>query len=376
MILGGGLQAVSTARSLKESKYGVIVWVSHKDYSTYSNAIDYCIVDNDIDDIAKLINVVNRHSIDVIIPMSDRLALFLSKNKQIILEKSNCHVAVPDYEIINMASDKLKLMDLCRTHGFPHPQTFKDIEITDSTIDNLPYPVLIKPNHSVGARGIIKVHTPNELKKHLPEIRQTFGDCHIQEYIAGNLPYYNVMIYRNVNGTVINSAVLKIIRYYPIDGGSSCMCITVELPELVDLCCHILQELHYTGFADFDILQTKDGEYKIIEINPRVPASLRGASISGVNFPNLIVSDLLHIPFKPYVYHPGKTLRYLGLDFLWFLSSSNRFHTVPSWFKLFGKNIFYQEGGFADWKPMVKSLLANFGKLEFKGGKIRKKKNV
>lgn len=376
MILGGGLQAISTARSLKENKYNVILWVSHKDYSTCSNAIDFCIIDSEIDNIDKLINVVNKHSIHVIIPMSDRLAIYLSKSKQTIFEKGNCMVAVPDYEVIDLASDKLKLMNLCKTYGFPHPRTFKDIELTDATIDNLPYPVLVKPNHSVGARGIIKVYSPEELKKTLPKIRQNFGDCHIQEYITGNLPYYNVMIFRDTKGMVINSVILKIIRYYPIDGGSSCMCETVVLPDLVDLCCQILQKLNYTGFADFDVLKTIDGKYKIIEINPRLPASLRGASISGVNFPDLIVSDLLQIPLKSYVYQPGKILRYLGLDILWFLSSSQRFHTVPSWFKFFGRNIFYQEGGFADWKPMIKSLLANFGKLEFQGGKIRKKKNI
>ena len=35
-----------------------------------------------------------------------------------------------------------------------------------------------------------------------------------------------------------------------------------------------------------------NGDYKIIEINPRIPASIRGAAMSGVNFPKQIVDDM------------------------------------------------------------------------------------
>lgn len=50
-----------------------------------------------------------------------------------------------------------------------------------------------------------------------------------------------------------------------------------------------MEILDWVGFADFDVLRTKNGDFKIIEINPRVPASIRAAEISGVNFPALIV---------------------------------------------------------------------------------------
>lgn len=52
---------------------------------------------------------------------------------------------------------------------------------------------------------------------------------------------------------------------------------------------------------DFDILQTKDGDFKIIEINPRVPASIRAAEVSGINFPALIVNDILGIKSPLYL---------------------------------------------------------------------------
>ena len=139
--------------------------------------------------------------------------------------------------------------------------------------------------------------------------------------------------------------IIEIIRYYPIKGGSSSFCRTVESKELSEICTKTLEVLNWTGFADFDILQTKDGDFKIIEINPRVPASIRAAEVSGINFPALKVNDMLGIKISPYAYFPNKQLRYLGLDIMWFISSNRRFSCIPSWFIFFSRNLYYQESG-------------------------------
>lgn len=371
LIVGGGLQAISTARSLKGAGYIVGIWCDPKDYSTKSSAIairGFC--HNDIDN-HHLISFIKTNKFDVAIPMSDKICINLSKNKKQIESETNCCLAVPDYETLLNAADKRKLMDFCRDNNIPHPKT---ISANDTqNYKNLIFPLLIKPNHSVGARGITLVNDYDEFKILLPVIQEEFGECHLQEYISGNLPYYNVMLYRDSNGKCINHAILKIIRFYPLNGGSSSMCQTVDIPELRNLCVNVLDKLNYHGFADFDVLQNENNEYKIIEINPRVPASLRGASISGINFPAIMCADVMKQEIPTYTYHTGKTLRYLGLDVMWFMSSSKRFKSNPSWFKFFGKNVFYQEGGFKDFKPMLYSLLENINKIEYRNGKIKKK---
>lgn len=373
LILGGGLQAVSTARSLKHKGYRIGLLSSHKDYSCKSSALDFVRIHSDAFNIDTILSVIMEERVKVVVPMSDKGALVLSKDKQAIHDCDGCIAAVPDYDAVELASDKLKLMEVCRINGFPHPQTISDSGLSSYKTEDLPYPLLIKPNHSVGARGIVKVNSSDELKKRLPEIQAIYGDCHIQEYIEGNRPYYNVMIYRDRNGNIVNSAILEIIRFYPLNGGSSSLCKTIASPELIDLCSSVLEKVNYFGFADFDILQNARGEYKIIEINPRVPASLRGAAVSGVNFPAIIVGEALNINESGGNYIPGKTLRYLGLDIMWFLSSSGRWAASPSWFRFIGKDIFYQEGGWKDWKPMLSALWSNVDKIEFKNGKLRKK---
>ena len=156
--------------------------------------------------------------------------------------------------------------------------------------DYIGFPALIKPDVSVGARGITLVSNYEELKEKIDSVTLKYGACCLQEYIEHKgRPYYNVMLFRSKDGKILSSTVLEIMRYYPIKGGSSSLGKTISSPLLVQICSRTLDLLGWIGFADFDVLQTEEGEYKIIEINPRVPASLRAAAISGVNFPEIIV---------------------------------------------------------------------------------------
>jgi predicted ATP-grasp superfamily ATP-dependent carboligase len=160
----------------------------------------------------------------------------------------------------------------------------------------------------------------------------------------------------DADGNWGNYTITKIMRYYPIKGGSSSFCVTIENEKLLNICKEILDKLGWIGFADFDVLEKGDGDYRVIEINPRIPASVKAAAISGVNFGEMIVKDILGEGLPKYTYTPGMQLRCLGLDIAWFLSSPNRWKCKPSWFKFFGKNLAYQEGGSKDFMAMCTSI--------------------
>ena len=352
LIVGGGLQALSVARSLKKERYSVIALLHRGDISTKSKYIDklYTI---DItpthkeEYLSSVHRVLQVHAISVIIPLSDVTAEFLSINKVELEHEYHLKCAIPNYDIFQKANDKWQLLALCKENFIPHPQTQL---LTSSNLqeaaDAIGFPALIKPNISVGARGITMVYSLSDLQDKYDGILRKYGECTLQEYIDNSgAPYYNVMMYRNAKGNIINTVIIEIIRYYPIKGGSSSFCRTVESKELSEICTKTLEVLNWTGFADFDILQTKDGDFKIIEINPRVPASIRAAEVSGINFPALIVNDMLGIKISPYAYVPNKQLRYLGLDIMWFISSNRRFSCIPSWFIFFSRNLYYQESG-------------------------------
>lgn len=362
LLLGGGLQALSVSRSLKEIGCFTTGFVDRKNSASKCRYIDCkvfppVLVKNAENYKLFLIEYLLNYPQDVIIPMSDIHADFLSCNKEEIEKMGSVRCAIPEYSIFKKANDKWELLKLCAQMNLPHPRTDKLIEKSlEHSAKYVGFPALIKPNLSVGAKGITLVNNLEELEYHFPIIHDSYGECTLQEYICNAGPYYNVMMYRDAKGKIINYTIVEIIRYYPIKGGSSSFCRTIECQELVDICTETLKALNWIGFADFDVLKDAKGGYKIIEINPRVPASIKAAAVSGVNFPSIIIDDIMGKTINPYEYKTGSELRYLGLDFMWFIASNRRFSCSPSWFKFLGKNLHYQEGGFADIGAMIFSL--------------------
>lgn len=346
LLFGGGLQGLSFGESLFDKRNEYELSVISDDYGIKKSRFFSEVFERGAANEDEILDKAFRQKqFDVIVPMSDGAAKFLSKNKSRIEAKYLAKCAICDDEVLSVVVDKGKFMGFCEKNGIPHPKTMAISEDTlENAADYIGFPSLIKPDFSVGARGITKVNTLQELKLKFPAISQTYSPCTLQEFIDNPDYYYNVMLYRDSHGRCGQYAIIKIVRMYPIGAGSSSCCISVQNDELLSICKDALDKLNWFGMADFDVLQRKDTqEYKIIEINPRVPASLRAAYISGVDFPETIIHDTLGEAVGGCNYSPGKTLRYLGIDLLWFLKNPKRFISSPSWFRFIGKDIYYQD---------------------------------
>ena len=351
------MQVLSTARSLKERGYSVDVIGTHNEISRKCRYVNNCIqIDIENLGMEQFVSYVNKGKYSVIIPMEDDYATWLSKHKEDVEKNTTAKCAVMDYDVYALASDKTRLMAFCKEHDIPHPKTEIINNNYDDLAKNVGFPSLIKPSHSAGSRGIKLVNNTEELERFSKEIIAEYGECTLQEYINSKDYYYNAMLYRTADGRYGNHAITKIMRYYPIKGGSSSFCMSIENEHILEICKKTLDNLGWVGFADFDILEKGDGDYRIIEINPRIPASVHAAAVSGVHFGDMIVKDITEGVLPQYTYTPGMQLRCLGLDIAWFLASPNRWKCKPSWFKFFGKKLHYQEGGSKDFSAMCTSI--------------------
>lgn len=358
LVLGGGLQSLSVAESLKSIGVRVLVLSTDKT-SQKSKFFDKHYYGEF--DLKPINDIVREESVNLLIPMSDRSALFLSENQGLIEARS----AVPNRSALTIAADKSKLMAFCEKHDIPHPRTRSLSEETlNNCLEYIGFPALIKPDFSVGARGITRVDSLDELKQHYPKVRSTYGDCSLQQLIDNKDFYFSVMLYRTTENQFPCYTIAYIKRMYPMTGGSSCCCKSIEDEELLTICKKLLTRLEWVGFADIDVLyDRKEQGYKIIEINPRVPASLRLAAVSGVNFPEVILQDVMGMPITPQKYSTDRTLRYLGTDILWFILSKRRLNAEPSWFKFVGRNVFYMDVYKNDPSTWFSWLVEGFRKL-------------
>lgn len=370
LIVSGGLQGLSCGCSLyKEHEVSVVTSNLMCRKSRFFKNV-YADVNGGNE---SLFGLLEKEHFDVLIPVSDFSVPFISKNKSQIEEDYGVKCAVPDYEQVYQVEDKSRFMAFCRENGVPHPKT---AGLTDDNLKEaasiVGFPALIKPDYSVGARGITRVNSFDELQDKYPSVLKSYGSCTLQEFIDNKEFYYNVMLYRDAKGRFPAYTIMKIVRMYPIGAGSSSCCITVENDELLQICKDCLDKLNWVGMADFDVLQRLDnGAYKIIEINPRVPASLRAAAVSGVNFPEIMANDSLGLAIPECQYTPGKVLRYMGIDIMWLLKSPDRFNSRPRWLKFLGKDVFYQDIYKQDPSTWWTWLAEGFKKITNRNKKIR-----
>tara|TARA_B100001093_G_scaffold336487_1_gene321348 strand:- start:15917 stop:17071 length:1155 start_codon:yes stop_codon:yes gene_type:complete len=297
------------------------------------------------------IDYIDNHVLDVVIPMNDYSAKYLSKNKYLLNDKTN--FIIPDYSIFKRGYDKNKLMDLCKEMNIPHPNTIDLSKNFD--LNCISYPAIIKPNLTSGARGFKIVHNALEFKKYVNPIIDEFGDCHLQEYIPPGGKQYKVQLLR-VQSKIIASTVIEKIRFYPIAGGSSCFNKTINDARLEKLCLTVLEKLDWGGFADFDLIEDpRTNEVLIMEINPRVPACIKVSVLSNINFPILILeSSLGNTAFTEQKYIPNKYLRFLSLDILWLFSHRFNLTKLRQFLNQFGsKDHHYQELDLSDLKSFI-----------------------
>lgn len=366
---GDSTQALPLSRSLKKKGYNVdIVEYTKWGYGSASRFVNNRFLFLEHEDVEKyhefLLPILKKGNYDTVIPCDDYGAMLLSKYQDEYLKYTQ--YKMPSFNVFEKGYDKHKLMELCQQKGYPHPQT---ILMENGSLDNLdlsalPYPLLIKPNHTCGARGMTYVRNSEELEQKFPLIYKEYGDCHLQQFIPAGGHQVEVQLYVGDKGELVQASVIKKFRWYPENGGSSCCNVSTVNPKIVDICYNILRDLNWIGFADFDTIEDpRTGELLIMEINPRVPACVKSAFISGIDWADIIVNEYLNKPHRHYVAKEGLYLRHFGFECLWFMYSKSRFKTKPNWFNLFGKNIFYQDmSGWDDPMPFFVGSFGNFMK--------------
>ena len=244
ILLGGGLQGLSVAESLKSVGFYVTA-MTELETVLKSRFVDKA-YKHPITDYGFFLEILSIDKQDVAIPMGDGAAEFLSKNKDLIRTKYGTICAVPDYDSMKLVLDKDTFMSFCTLNDIPCPKTVcLSVLNIGEAVKRIGFPSLIKPNVSAGSRGIKKVCNMEELNLSLEKIQSTYGGCTLQEYIDNQEYYYNVMLYRNKNGKIVADTVIKVVRMHPVNAGSSSCCISVVNDELVQICADCLEKLKW-----------------------------------------------------------------------------------------------------------------------------------
>lgn len=332
-------QVLPMARAFKKIGYDVTTVCEHKsDLGNVTRFKDRCIVVNNIDldmHIAEITynKIVKENKYDIVLPLSDFSAEIAAKYK-VDWEKLGCYVAVNNFDVFMIAYDKLNTMRVCMENNIPCPKTILAKDIKDIDFGTINYPVVIKPRSSCGSVGFHIIVDEYNLKKHINDTLN--GPQLIQEFIPQNGRQYNAHFFLDNSHNVKTAVCTEKCRWFPLDGGASTLCRTVKNDYILTICEKLLKKINWVGYCDIDLMEDpRDGSIRIIEINARISANVKICYSVGANIAEQIIALSENRDVNKYLnYTNDQRLRCIHTDLLWFIKSSNRLKSKPSWFSV------------------------------------------
>lgn len=302
---------------------------------------------------------------DLVLPLGDKGALFLAKNKERLSRFAK--IAVNDWDVFAKIIDKTKTMQVCQEYGIPAPKTFF-CEDPLAEIDgmDLQFPVVVKPKTGVGSIGFNIVHDRDSLVRLLRGYDNANGPLLVQEYIEqGGAPQYGAEIFRDRDGNIKAALVAKVARWYPLDGGSRLLSISIHDKEIEKICIDLVNALDWNGYANIDLVwDARENKPKILEVNGRTGASVLLDFLAGVDIAELILQNELGMPVSDmHEYKDGCQISCFPVDCLWFLKAPNRWSAKPSWFarrKI--KDVIFAWDDLLPWFGFMLTSFFGFGK--------------
>lgn len=227
--------------------------------------------------------IQEQESIDVLIPCLD--AELLSFSRLIHeFEHLAIRMLIPDVSQLR-DRNKDRLGDLARNAGIRYPET-KNITSANFFYrchdDGWKYPMVVK--------GIFYdatiVHNADEGAEAFREIAASWGyPVLVQRFVEGH--EVNLTAVGDGNGQLLGSVMMR--KQAVTDKGKAWSCVTVEDKQLLENSLKLVQELQWAGPLEVEMLKETDGQYLLIEINPRFPAWIYLAAEAGSNLPSGLV---------------------------------------------------------------------------------------
>lgn len=263
-------------------------------FSKFCNKrIIYPSVENDKDKFLKfMIDFIKVNEIEYFIPVRCPIIEIVLQNREKF--DNITKILLPNYNSWLIAEYKHKTLELAYSIGLSIPKTIFDNNIPFENIkEQLGIPFIIKVSRSSGARGVKKISNEIEFKEIKKDLDIKKQQYFFQEYIKINKSFNASYIFDTDNNCKA-SFLMEKVRQYPINAGSTSYAKFAINNDLVQEGRRLLEKLNWVGVAEIEYVEDlKDGNIKLLEINPRFWNPTLLAIKSGINFPKYII-DLLN----------------------------------------------------------------------------------
>lgn len=257
-------------------------------------------------------DICQEEHVDILLPqMSSELPKYLENLN--LFQDIGTIVSMTRSSNVNIANNKLKLFDFIKENGIPTPKycAVHDMKSFRKAVRTIGYPekpVCVKMTELSGSRGIrvideskskfeLFIHEKpssvfvsyEEMKEILAEAERAgcFPELMVMEYLSGDE--------LNVDMLAEDGRVLYIAgRRDPVMLMSISQESVLEYDERADRISRMLvDKLKLDGNLGFDFKYDSEGNAQLLEINPRIDATVSIMAAGGLNLPYLRVKQLL-----------------------------------------------------------------------------------
>ena len=242
--------------------------------------------------IERIEQIHEQERIDVLIPNFDAELFSFMKNEKRLAEKG-IHTFLPGLEQFR-EREKDKLPEFGRKYGIKVPDS---INITNlgqihDIEEKFDYPVLVKGQFY----DAFQANNKEEVKQYFHRISSKWGlPVIVQEFIKGT--EVNVVALGDGKGNTVAAVPMR--KQYITDKGKAWGGITLADDKMIELTRSLIMKTKWKGGMELELIKTVQGEYYLIEINPRIPAWVYLAVGAGQNIPEALVKMALGMDVKP-----------------------------------------------------------------------------
>ena len=270
------------------------------------------------------LDICKQYNIDALMSLNDLELPILSENKA-KFESLGVKVIVSDPKVIDICFDKYKTAQWTESIGLNAPKTY--VRLADAkkalAAGEIAFPLFMKPRWGSGSIGLETIEDMEELDIYynllFKKIKKTIlatasvGDEYImiQEKLTGK--EFGLDVMNNLEG---NNVGVSVKQKLAMRAGETDKAITVDLPEVRKMGKKIGENLRHIGNLDVDIMQRANGDYCVLELNPRFGGGYPFSYEAGVNLPKAILQWLKGEAVDPKILQPEYGRMFAKNDYL------------------------------------------------------------
>jgi len=264
----------------------------------------------------------SKENIDVIIPNFDaELFSFIKLEKK--LKSMGIHTFLPTLHQFE-ERHKWDLYIFGEKYGIrvPKSKTLFNISEISKLKSEFSYPLVVKGKYYEAGIAYSEEHAKNYFNK----ISAKWGlPIIIQEFINGT--EYNLTGLGDGKGNIIAAVPMR--KQYITDKGKAWGGISISDSKMMDINRNFIKKTKWRGGYELELMKSEDGEFYLLEINPRMPAWIYLAVGVGQNIPEALVRLALGEEVEPYKdYAVGKMFVRYSYDMIVDLKEFEKISTL------------------------------------------------